>query len=488
MRGKSIVKGISAHLHIGGGETGSALGESQIHHSAPGTERLGIPRKALVVGMGISGRSVCRLLSRQGVQAVATDLRPREAFSGALDMLEAAGCMLRLGGHHPEDFLQADQIILSPGVPLDLEPLVQAREHGIPIIGEFEWAWLQTDTPVVAVTGTNGKTTTTELIGEMVRASGKRAFVGGNIGTPLSEWLLREEHTDLLVLEVSSFQLDTSSRFSPEVGVLLNVTEDHLDRYPDFSAYADSKFSMFSRQSKEHVAILNGDDPLCRERAAGMSGRVLLYSRTDCTVSGRMDGRTARIEIPWMEAFSLDLARSPLKGAHNEENILAAALATATVGVFPSAMQAVVDVFRGLPHRVEWVRTWRGIEFFDDSKGTNVGAVVKALENFDRPVLLLMGGRDKEGSYAPLKGPLRNKGKGIFAFGEAAARIENDLAPAILTHSFPGMAEAFRAAMDKAAAGDVVLLSPACSSFDQYESYAQRGDHFKSLVKALPEP
>lgn len=437
--------------------------------------------------MGISGRSVCRLLSRQGVQVVATDLRPRETFSGALDGLEAEGCVLKLGGHHPEDFLQADQIILSPGVPLDLGPLVQARERGTPIIGEFEWAWLQTDTPVVAVTGTNGKTTTTELIGEMVKASGMRAFVGGNIGTPLSEWLLGEEHTDLLVLEVSSFQLDTATRFSPEVGVLLNVTEDHLDRYPDFAAYADSKFSMFSRQTREHVAILNGDDPLCRARAAAMKGRALLYSRTDTTVNGRMEGRKAMVEIPGTGSFRLDLGSTPLKGAHNEENILAAALASAVVGATPSAMQGVVDTFRGLPHRVEWVRTWRGIDFFDDSKGTNVGAVVKALENFDRPVLLLMGGRDKEGSYAPLEGPLRDKGKGVFAFGEAAARLEKELAHAVPTRSFPGMADAFRAATDKAASGDVVLLSPACSSFDQYESYARRGDHFKGLVKALPD-
>ena len=488
MRGKSKVKGITAHLHIGGGETGSTLGGRKIRHSAPGTERLVIPRKALVVGMGISGRSVCRLLSRRGVQVVATDLRPREAFNGTLDDLEANGCVLRLGGHNPEDFLDADQIIVSPGVPLDLDPLVQARKRNIEIMGELEWAWLQTETPVVAVTGTNGKTTTTALIGQMVKASGKHAFVGGNIGTPLSEWLLQEDEADLLVLEVSSFQLDTASRFNPEVGVLLNVTEDHLDRYSNFAAYANSKFSLFARQQNEHVAILNGDDPLCRERAGFMRGRVLLYSRAEGSVSARMDGRFAEVKIPWLGSFSLDLGSSPLKGAHNEENILAAALASAVVGVSPAAMQGVIDVFQGLPHRVEWVRTWKGIEFFDDSKGTNVGAVVKALENFDRPVLLLMGGRDKEGSYAPLKGISRARTKGIFAFGEAAARLEKELAPVIPTRSFPDLEKAFEAAMDRAQPGEVVLLSPACSSFDQYESYARRGDHFKNLVRALPEP
>lgn len=446
-----------------------------------------IPRRALVVGMGVSGRSVCEMLLRRGAEVIATDLRPRDKFNGALDYLEEKGCRLRLGVHVAEDFLDADLIVVSPGVPLDLAPLKEAGKKGVEIVGELEWAWRQTSLPVIAVTGTNGKTTTTSLIGEMLKASGKRVFVGGNIGTPLSRWLLGKEEADVLVLEVSSFQLDTASRFCPEVGVLLNITEDHLDRYESFSAYADSKFSLFSRQSSSHVAVINGDDLLCKKRSREIPGRVLLYSRSDKTAQATLDGRTARIALPGKPSIDLSLESSLLKGVHNEENILAAALAAAAFDTPAGAVQHVIDTYRGLPHRVEWVRTWRGVDFYDDSKGTNVGAVLKAVENFERPILLLLGGRDKLGSYAPLVQAMKEKGKGVFVFGEAAPRMFEEFSGRVPTLSFPGLEEAFREALLRAAPGDVVLLSPACSSFDQYESYAQRGDHFKGLVKSLEE-
>ncbi len=244
-------------------------------------EKSALPNKVVVVGMGTSGRAVCELLLRQGAQIIATDLRTRDHFNGALDHLEAKGCLLRLGAHHVEDFLSADQIIVSPGVPLDLEPLAAARKQGIEIIGELEWAWRQVDLPVVAVTGTNGKTTTTSLIGEMLKASGKEVFVGGNIGTPLSQWLLEPSRAEVLVLEVSSFQLDTASKFCPEVGVLLNITEDHLDRYDGFAAYARSKFSLFARQRPSDVAIINADDAICLEGSSEVRSRVLHFSRKD---------------------------------------------------------------------------------------------------------------------------------------------------------------------------------------------------------------
>jgi len=446
-----------------------------------------MPRKALVVGMGVSGQAVCEGLLDRGVRVTATDLRDREQFNGTLDSLEAKGCCLRLGTHRPGDFLSVDQIIVSPGVPLNLEPLQDARGKGIEILGELEWAWRQVARPVVAVTGTNGKTTTTTLIGEILKASGKRVFVGGNIGTPLSRWLLDGAEADVLVLEVSSFQLDTASRFRPDVGVLLNVTDDHLDRYESFSAYADSKLSLFARQDGRHTAVVNGDDPVCRARAQEISsGQVLIYSRTDgplaCTTLGE---RMATLHIPGMAPYSINLERAALKGVHNEENILAASLASAVCGVLPSVTQEVIERFGGLPHRVEWVRAWRGIDFYDDSKGTNVGAVLKALESFDRPVLLLLGGRDKLGSYASLAEAMRAGGKGAFVFGEAAPRIQEALQQATPTRSFKDLEGAFHAAVSQAVEGDVVLLSPACSSFDQYESYARRGDHFKRLADGL---
>jgi UDP-N-acetylmuramoylalanine--D-glutamate ligase len=435
--------------------------------------------------MGVSGRSVCELLLRQGVEVIATDIRPRDQFEGALDYLEDKGCRLQLGKHLLDDFVNVDQIVVSPGIPLDLEPLREARKLGVEITGELDWAWRQIKAPTIAVTGTNGKTTTTSLIGEMLKGCGKRVFVGGNIGTPLSRWLLSGEEADLLVLEVSSFQLDTASRFCPEVGVLLNITEDHLDRYESFSAYADSKLSIFCRQGAEHVAIVNGDDPLCKERSGEIPGRTLVYSRSDRTANATIRERLASVDIPWKSSFSLSLETSALKGVHNEENILAAVLAVAAVDAPARIMQEVIDRYRGLSHRVEWVRTWNGIDFYDDSKGTNVGAVVKAVENFDRPILLLLGGRDKLGSYEPLAEPVRAKAKGVFVFGEAAPRMRVEFEKWAPTMSFAGLEESFREAVMRAAPGDVVLLSPACSSFDQYESYAQRGDHFKSLVNQL---
>ncbi len=442
-------------------------------------------RKALVVGMGVSGRAVSELLLSRGVEVAATDLRLRAQFNGALDILEEKGCRLELGAHETKDFLEADQIIVSPGVPLDIEPLREARRKGIEIIGELEWAWRQVSLPTVAITGTNGKTTTTSLVGEIFKATGRRVFVGGNIGTPLSRWILDGGQADLLVLEVSSFQLDTATRFRPDVGILLNITEDHLDRYESFTAYADSKLSLFARQGGTDTAVINADDPLCRERCSSVPGRLLTYSRTGRNAHATLDGRRIAVDIPGKEPFSLDMERSPLQGAHNEENMLAAALAAAVMETPSSTVQRVFDEYQGLPHRVEWVRTWHGIDFYDDSKATNVGAVVKALESFDRPVLLLLGGRDKLGSYTPVAELMKRKGKGAFVFGEASDRICDEMEGRTPTRRFSGLQEAFSEAVNRAAAGDVVLLSPACSSFDQYESYAQRGDHFKRLAMGL---
>ncbi|MDY0039271.1 MAG: UDP-N-acetylmuramoyl-L-alanine--D-glutamate ligase [Desulforhabdus sp.] len=444
-------------------------------------------KKVLVVGLGVSGRSVCELLLRQGSRVIGTDLRSEAQFGAELDGLQRQGCFLRLGSHQQEDFLNADQIIVSPGVPLDLAPLQQAARKGVEIIGELDWAWRQVREPVVAVTGTNGKTTTTSLIGEVLRRAGKRVFVGGNIGTPLSQWILSGGEAELLVLEVSSFQLDTAFHFRPEIGVLLNVTEDHLDRYSNFSAYADSKFSLFARQSGEQVAVVNGDDPICRRKLSEFPCQTLIFSRGDATAHATIRQDEAWIDIPGRESFSLDLQRTPLKGVHNQENILASALVGAVLGVGRSEIQQVIDEYKGLPHRMEWVSNWRGIDFYDDSKATNVGAVLKALENFDRSVWLLLGGRDKLGSYRPLADALKTKGKEALVFGEAAARISAELADWIPTKCFNDLQGAFDEAVTLARPGDTVLLSPACSSFDQYESYAQRGDHFKRLVHELPK-
>ena len=441
--------------------------------------------KTLVVGLGVSGRAVCALLRSRGAEVSATDLRSRPEFNGALDAIEQAGCSLRLGRHRPEDFLDKDLIIVSPGIPLDIDPLQEARRRGIEIVGELEWSWRQVSLPVVAVTGTNGKTTTTALIGEMLKQAGRDPFVGGNIGTPLSQWILSGRQADILVLELSSFQLDSASTFRPDTGVLLNVTEDHLDRYKSFKAYEDSKLSLFQRQNRTNFAVINGDDPICRERIPEIPGTVLIYSSSDPAANARVEGNTIQLAVPDKGKFEISLEKTTLRGTHNRENIMAAALAAFCMGAAAGAIQAAVDNFGGFAHRVEWVRNWRGIDFYDDSKGTNVGAVVKALEGFDRPVLLLLGGRDKLGSYEPLLAPLIARGKGVFAFGEAGLRIYGQLSGKVPAGHYPDLASAFQDAVSRASPGDVVLLSPACASFDQYESYAHRGDHFKKLVAEL---
>ncbi len=289
----------------------------------------------------------------------------------------------------------------------------------------------------------------------------------------------------MLVLEVSSFQLDTASHFRPEIGVLLNVTEDHLDRYRDFAAYVDSKFSLFSRQNDNHTAIVNGDDPICRQRMSDIHCRTLYFSRIDQNAHATICEGKVRVDIAGLDPFSLNLESSALKGVHNEENILAAALVGAVLGISRQSMQKSIDQHKGMSHRLEWVGNWRGVNFYDDSKATNVGAVIKALENFDGAVLLLLGGKDKFGSYVELGRSLRDKGKGVMVFGEAAPRLYEELHKWLPIWSFPNMQEAFSKALLLAEPGDSILLSPACSSFDQYTSYAQRGDHFKRLVSQL---
>ncbi|HYA40172.1 MAG TPA: UDP-N-acetylmuramoyl-L-alanine--D-glutamate ligase [Syntrophobacteraceae bacterium] len=443
--------------------------------------------KTLVVGLGKSGQAVCALLLSRGAAVTATDLRPRSEFNGALNGIEEAGCSLRLGSHRLEDFLEADRIVVSPGVRLDIEPLEAARRRGIEIVGELEWACRQVSLPVIAVTGTNGKTTTTALIGEMFEHAGIHPFVGGNIGSPLSQWIFSGERADVLVLELSSFQLDSASTFRPDIGVLLNITEDHLDRYESFKAYADSKLSLFRRQSNSDFAIINADDPVCGERIGQVPGRVLFFGGSSPASNAVVAGGAIKVAVPGKAVFEISLEKTRLPGSHNRENIMAACLAAACMEIGAGQIQEAVDGFCGFAHRVEWVRNWKGIDFYDDSKATNVGAVVKALEGFDRPVLLLLGGRDKLGAYQPLLAPLTARGKGVFAFGEAGPRIYDELCGKVPAGLYPDLESAFRDAIDRALPGDVVLLSPACASFDQYESYAHRGDHFKNLVAQLED-
>jgi UDP-N-acetylmuramoylalanine--D-glutamate ligase len=376
-------------------------------------------------------------------------------------------------------------VLVSPGIPLDIPALKAAKAQGVPVFGELEVFAALSRTPVVAVTGTNGKTTTTALLNEMLVLSGKKTFLGGNIGRPLMDTLLQGEDLDIVVAEISSFQLDTTSRFSPKVGLLLNITEDHLDRYDDFQAYVHSKASLFRNQGADNPAVINWDDPICRSIGQGLPGPVYFFSRTHSVhPGGYLDHQKAIIHLDSdQETYALD--GFPLPGVHNQENALAAILGARLMGASPEAVQQALLTFKGFGHRLELVDEIQGIRFYDDSKATNVGAVVKALQGFSRPVILIAGGRDKGGHYGPLQALIKTRVKALVLIGEAREIMIRQLGGLTRTIEAETLEEAVSLAFQQGQAGDVVLLSPACSSFDMFRDYVQRGDLFQKIVRGL---
>lgn len=461
-------------------------------------------RNILVVGLGVSGLSICEALTSQSntgttsVKVTATDSKPAEQLGISDDVLERlsrSGCRLILGSNDVGDISRFDEIIVSPGVPLDIPLLEKAQSLGIPVVGELEWAWRYVKSPVIAVTGTNGKTTTTELIGSIMKRWGKKTFVGGNIGVPLTRAVMNPEPWDVMVLEVSSFQLDTAPSFCPDVFIVLNITEDHLDRYPSFDAYARSKMSPILRQKPGQWAVVNGDDQtimriLDEYAKLGETNpdRVLFWSWNNPSAHALIASDRLIVKLPGRDEVLIPLEQKT--GNHNKENMAAAAIAALVFGVPAEIVRETFRDFVPGHHRIEWVDSVDGVDFYDDSKATNVDAVVRALQCFDgKRVWLLMGGRDKGGSYDRLFDEAARRCRGLCLFGEARFRIQdaikgwmkgkNDWEIAIVEN----LEEAFMTAVSKAEPGDVVLLSPACSSFDQYRSYAERGDHFKKLVR-----
>ncbi len=444
-------------------------------------------RRITVVGLGKSGLAAARFCRQQGARVTVTDMAPREAFAAEAQALEALGVDLEFGDHQPTTFTHADLVVLSPGVPHTIAPAAAARSQGIPVIGEVELAARYIEEPIVAVTGTNGKTTTTELLGQMLSASGISAFVGGNIGTPLIDYVADALKTDWLVIEVSSFQLDTIEHFRPQIGVLLNISADHLDRYPDFKAYAESKMQLFANQKSGDIAILNAADPFGRTAAERVPGEVLLFGREsgEAAAGARVDGDHIVFEMADGAVHRIDLARWQLAGHHNLENAAAAGLAALSAGATPQGVQKAIDTFQGLAHRLTHARTLDGVRYYDDSKATNVDAVCRALGGFGAPVVLIMAGRDKGGGYQALEEQVAAKVRALVVLGEAADTIRAALGHLVTTLTAADMAAAVRLAADQARPGDVVLLSPACASFDMYASYHQRGEDFCRHVRKL---
>lgn len=447
-------------------------------------------KQVVVVGLGKSGVAAARFLAGRQAHVTVTDRAPSGSLTAPIAALKGLDLELKLGGHDSRDFSKADLVVLSPGVPHTLPVFEPAWARGIPVIGEMELASRFIREPILAVTGTNGKTTTTELIGKMLKKSGKRVFVGGNIGTPLIAYADEpQKRADVVVVEVSSFQLDTVLGFRPATAVMLNVSDDHLDRYASFNAYAESKWRIFSNQQATDAAVLNKMDAtvaamLDKHRP---ESRCLLFSERAVVTGAKILRDRILMVNGGREYSSFSLEKSGLIGPHNRENIAAACLAAREHGATDAGIQQAIDDFKGLPHRLETVATVQGVRFVNDSKATNVDAVNRALECFDRPVVLIMGGRNKKGDFTLLKSSVRKHVKTLVAMGEARDEIVTALAgdPEKGIVEAGSMQAAVEKALEKAEPGDTVLLSPACASFDMFDNYAQRGDRFRQAVEML---
>ncbi|MCF8032082.1 MAG: UDP-N-acetylmuramoyl-L-alanine--D-glutamate ligase [Desulfarculaceae bacterium] len=439
-------------------------------------------KKVLVVGLGASGRAASLLCLSQGALVRATDNHPSPANAGEL---AAAGAELSLGGHRDQDFAEAQLIVLSPGVDHRLPEVRKAAEAGVPVIGELELGWRHTRCPSVMITGTNGKSTVTTLLGEILETAGFKTLVGGNLGRPLCDMAPESGQADWAVVEVSSFQTDTMDRLRPRVAAILNISPDHLNRYPDFEAYAASKLRLLANQADDDVAVLCADDKPTWQRRSLAPASLWGYGAVGpYHPGGWLDGEALILETPAGQA-ALSLGDGTLSNGFNRLNALAACLCAAACGASFEAMQQALDTFSGLAHRLARVGERDGVIFFDDSKGTNVGAVAAALEAMERRVVLLLGGQDKQGRFAELGPLLGRRAARVVCFGEAGPSIYQQVVGFAPAEVAPDLAAGFRLALERALPGEAVLLSPGCASFDAYSGYAQRGEHFQNLVEEV---
>ncbi len=438
-----------------------------------------------MVGAARSGIAAAELAAEKGARVVLTETR--DTFDGA-DRLRAHGIELELGGHTAETLASADLIVTSPGVPAEQPVFAAARAKGVETIGELEFAWRWVAGRVIAITGTKGKSTTTTLIGRMLDAAGRKVLVGGNIGTPLSAQVGQSTSDTIHVVETSSFQLETTTTFHPWVAVWLNFADDHLDRHPTVDAYAAAKARIFANQDGNDWAVLNADDAAVLRHARAATARRALFSlkgapEADFVVDGDWIARRTGTERERL----VPVAAVELAGRHMLNNVLAAAAATYIAGVAPEAMATALGGFHGLPHVMEPVAEVNGVRFVNDSKATNVEAALRSIEAFDRGVVAIVGGRYKGGDFGELAPALAARGRGVVAIGEAAPRVREALSGVVPVLDARSMHEAVARGYDAAKPDGVVLLAPACSSFDWFRDYAERGEVFKEEVRRLRE-
>jgi UDP-N-acetylmuramoylalanine--D-glutamate ligase len=439
-------------------------------------------KKVLVLGLARTGSECARFLVKQGAKVWVSDLRTEADLKAEIDALRSLPVGYFLGGEERGWLRGVDLVVPSPGVPAENSLLREARHRGIEILSEIELAYRFLSAPMVAITGTNGKSTTTTLVSEMLKAQGTKVFTGGNIGTPLIGFV--SGGWEWGVVEISSFQLEWIEEFRPRVAVLLNLSEDHLDRYPDFAAYCGAKARIFENQTAQDIAVLNRDDPGVWALRQKCRARIISFGFSEVS-QGVLAGAE---EIVWRNGSSEErfpLGAAKIQGIHNVENMMAAIAVAKALGVTAQIIQQTLEKFPGLEHRLEFVREKNGVRYYNDSKGTNVGAVVKSLASFAAPVILLAGGVDKGGDYGVLRDGIEKRVKRLVLFGAAKQTIARTLGALTETVVVENLEAAVRDAHEHARPGDVVLLSPACSSFDMFRNYAERGRAFKGLVQAL---
>jgi UDP-N-acetylmuramoylalanine--D-glutamate ligase len=451
-------------------------------------------KKVLVVGLGRSGAASAIFLQEHGAKVIVSDSKSEAQLQRDVPALLDRGISIETGQHGERTFRDQDLIVVSPGVPSDQPQLQHARSLGIPVIGEVELAFRFLQGKVLAITGSNGKTTTTTLVGEVLAKSGKKTLVGGNIGTPVISLAAQSTPESFVVLEISSFQLESIQQFRPWIAAILNITPDHLDRHHTFQAYVDAKLRIFENQRSGagedqqagDFAVLNADDPTCAGLKDKVKSSLLWFSRKQRVESGAfLSGDQVIFRRNGQEQPVLSRSDIALKGEHNLENVLAAVCMTMVAGCAPQQVRQGVKEFRAVEHRLELAATIHGVAFYNDSKATNVDATVKALESFPGNIHIILGGKDKGSDYSVLNPLLRERVKRVYLIGAAADKIAAQVRESAELVRSGTLERAVRQAFDAAGPGDVVLLAPACASFDQFENYEHRGRVFKELVHSL---
>lgn len=454
-------------------------------------------KKVLIVGFGISGVSVAKYMAKQGAKITITDQKQKQELAENIQACADLKLEYEFGKPTSKLLEEVDLIVVSPGVPLNHKLLEEAREKKIPMVSEIELAVGGIKEPIIAVTGTNGKTTTTILIGEMLRADGKQVFVGGNIGKPLLDYVTEGQKADFVVVELSSFQLEMTEKLVPAVAVFTNLQEDHLDRYGELSAYIQAKKKLLQACDRNSFVVLNHDCPIVAQFGEENTGKLSWFMKQDpLKVGGEFAEKFSGVYLrPQQKQLVAkingreelyDLSQFRIVGEHNKENLAAAICAVKPLGVSFKAIQQVIQQFKGVSHRLEFVRKKDGVFFFNDSKGTNVMSVQKSLSSFSfNPIILIAGGKDKGTDFTPLVDLVKKKCKILILVGEAKEKINRAIGDFAETYLVGTFEEAVLLSYQKSRAGDIVLLSPGCASYDMFRNFEERGDYFKKLVSQL---